>query len=67
MYELGVSSMPIRIKKISGEKLAKAIEEVIGTEKMYQKAEDLGRAVRSEDGAAIAVEWLSQYLVDTVR
>lgn len=53
--ELGVGPKAISRKKLSAERLATAINEVLGDKKMKTRAAALGRAIRSEDGVGQAV------------
>ena len=55
IHSLGVGSNPIPQKKLTAEKLAAAIKEVISNPNIRQKAEALGAKVRHEDGIGNAV------------
>jgi sterol 3beta-glucosyltransferase len=53
--ELGVGPAPISRKKLTVERLARAIETAVGDPGMRQRAADLGSVIRAEDGIAHAV------------
>ena len=55
VYSLGVGSKPIPQKKLTAEKLAKAIQEVTTNQVIRQNAEMLGNNIRNEDGIANAI------------
>jgi sterol 3beta-glucosyltransferase len=59
---LGVGPPPIPIKKLTAGRLARAIREAVTNPVISQRAAALGKAIRSEDGLARAVELLQQYL-----
>jgi UDP:flavonoid glycosyltransferase YjiC (YdhE family) len=54
--DLGVGAKPIPRKKLTAEKLANAIREVITNQEMRQRAEKLGKQIQAEDGIESAVE-----------
>lgn len=54
--DLGVGTKPIPRKKLTAEKLANAIREVVTNQEMRQRAEKLGKQIQSEDGIKSAVE-----------
>jgi len=56
VQELGVGSAPIPQKKLTADKLARAIVEVTSNAEMQQKAEELGARIRQEDGIGEAVK-----------
>ena len=58
--DLGVGPKPIPRKKLTAEKLANAIREVITNEDMRQRAAKLGKQIQAEDGIASAVTIISQ-------
>jgi sterol 3beta-glucosyltransferase len=53
--ELGVGSKPIPRKKLTADRLANAIREVITNEDMRQRAEKLGKQIQAENGIESAV------------
>ena len=54
--DLGVGPQPIPRKKLTADRLAKAIRDAVMNEGMRKRASDLGAKIRSEDGIARAVE-----------
>ena len=54
--DLGVGTKPIPRKKLTAEKLANAIREVVTNQEMRQRAEKLGKQIQSENGIKSAVE-----------
>lgn len=61
VYELGAGSKPIPQKKLTAQKLAKAIREVTTTPSIRQHAEMLGEKIRQEDGVAEAVSLIEEF------
>ena len=53
--ELGVGPKPIPRKELTSEQLATAIQRMITDRLMRQRAADLGKRIRSEDGIANAI------------
>jgi sterol 3beta-glucosyltransferase len=53
--ELGVGPAPIPRKKLTAERLARAIETAMGDRDMRRRAADLGAKIRTEDGIGRAV------------
>jgi sterol 3beta-glucosyltransferase len=58
--ELGIGPEPIPRKKLTAERLAKAIEMAITDRTMRQRAVDLGSKIQSEDGVSRAVEVMQE-------
>jgi sterol 3beta-glucosyltransferase len=56
VYDLGVGVKPIPQKKLTAENLASAIQTVVSSTEMQQRAAALGEKIRAEDGVARAVE-----------
>ncbi len=54
--DLGVGSKPIPRKKLTAERLANAIREVVTNEDMRQRAIKLGKQIQTENGIKSAVE-----------
>jgi MGT family glycosyltransferase len=54
--DLGVGSKPIPRKKLTAERLANAIREVVTNEDMRQRAAKLGKQIQTENGIKSAVE-----------
>jgi UDP:flavonoid glycosyltransferase YjiC (YdhE family) len=58
--DLGVGSKPIPRKKLTVERLANAIHEVVTNEEMRQHAANLGKQIQTENGIESAVEIINQ-------
>jgi sterol 3beta-glucosyltransferase len=58
--ELGVGPNPIPRKKLSAERLANAIQEVVTNEEMRQRAAKVGKKIQTENGIKSAVEIIDQ-------
>lgn len=58
--KLGVGPKPIPRRKLTVERLAKAIQEAVKDEAMRQRAADLGSKIQAEDGVARAVAIIQQ-------
>jgi len=58
--ELGVGANPIPRKKLTAERLANAIQEVVTNEAMRQRAAKLGKQIQTENGIARSVEIINQ-------
>jgi UDP:flavonoid glycosyltransferase YjiC (YdhE family) len=58
--DLGVGSKPIPRKKLTAERLANAIQEVVTNEDMRQCAAKLGKQIQTENGIGSAVEIINQ-------
>jgi sterol 3beta-glucosyltransferase len=56
IVDLGVGTKPIPRKKLTAEKLANAIREVITNQEMRQRAEKLGKQIQAENGIKSAVD-----------
>ncbi|CAA9349125.1 MAG: UDP-glucose:sterol glucosyltransferase [uncultured Gemmatimonadaceae bacterium] len=54
--QLGVGPRPIARKRLTVERLARALREATGDEAMRERAARLGAAIRAEDGVGAAVE-----------
>ncbi len=61
VYQLGVGPQPISRKRLTAERLAEAIRIATGDEALRQRADELGRTIRAEDGIAKAVELIEHY------
>jgi sterol 3beta-glucosyltransferase len=59
--DLGVGSKPIPRKKLTAERLADAIHEVVTNENMRQRAVKLGKQIQSENGIGSAVTIINQF------
>jgi UDP:flavonoid glycosyltransferase YjiC (YdhE family) len=62
--ELGVGPPPIPSKKLTADRLARAIHDAVTQPGMRARAAALGKAIRAEDGVGRAVELVKQYLGD---
>jgi len=60
VHKLGVGPQPIRQRQLSATNLAAAIQQAVNDTEMQQRAADLGRRIRAEDGVARAVEVLQR-------
>ncbi len=61
-YQLRVTPQPIPRKRLSAEKLARAIDLALGDQEMRRRAAELGQRIRVEDGVGRAVEIIERYL-----
>jgi sterol 3beta-glucosyltransferase len=62
VYELGAGPMPIRQKNLTVEALAGAIREAVLNPAMVAAAEQLGAAIRAENGVGEAVRFIESWL-----
>ncbi len=60
--KLGVGVDPIPRKNFSSEKLAAAVERAVSDTALQQRARDLGKKIRAEDGIQRAVELFEQWV-----
>ena len=58
--ELGVGPKPIDRAKLTADGLARALRQAMEDEKMREKAAELGRRIRAEDGVGNAVQLIHQ-------
>lgn len=58
--ELGVGPTPIPLRKLTIERLVKAIQTAVSDQDMRQRAADLGKKIQAEDGVASALAVLQQ-------
>jgi sterol 3beta-glucosyltransferase len=61
-YRLGVGVKSIPRKRLTAEKLAKAIDQAVHNLDMRQRAAEIGALVRAEDGVGQAVALMGQLL-----
>lgn len=59
---LGAGPEPIRATRLNADKLAEAIQRAIKDPDMRRRAEEIGRAIRAEDGVGNAVKIVKRYL-----
>jgi sterol 3beta-glucosyltransferase len=59
---LGVGPKSIPAQELTAEKLAAAIQMAVMDKTIHERAAEIGRSIRSEDGAARAIEILQKYL-----
>ncbi|WP_129672533.1 glycosyltransferase [Candidatus Chloroploca sp. Khr17] len=62
VFALGVGPWPVPQKKLTVERLARAIEVAVSDQAMRQRAEALGAKIRAEDGVARAIEFMRTML-----
>ncbi len=58
---LGLGPEPIPQKRLSADRLARAISQAVTDSEMRQRAKSYGAAIRAEDGAARALEIIQRY------
>jgi len=62
LHDIGVGVKPIPAKGLTADKLAESIHRATSAAQIRQRAESLGRLIRSEDGIGNAVRIVTQYL-----
>ncbi len=62
VHELGVGPAPIPRRRLTVERLARAIHRATGDPAIRERAQELGRRIRQEDGVAQALSVLASYL-----
>jgi len=62
VFNLGVGPCPIPHKQVTVKRLAEAISTTIMDKSMQQRAAALGKQIRTENGIASAVEWVTHCL-----
>jgi sterol 3beta-glucosyltransferase len=67
VFELGVGPRPIPQKQLTTELLADAITLVASDQEMQQRAAELGRQIRAEDGITRAAEFIHRHLSEDSR
>jgi len=65
--DLGVGTAPIPRKDLSAESLTRAITSVLESRSMTARARSLADAIRAEDGAAVGVSAVEDYLRSATR
>lgn len=66
VHTLGVGSQPIPQKKLTAEKLARALHEVTTDPAIRQRAAALGEQIRQEDGIVNAIDVIETYIEQLV-
>lgn len=61
-HELGVGVQPVPRKKLDGDRLATAIQQLTEDESIRQRAAHLGQRIRAEDGCGKAVGLIDRYV-----
>ncbi len=64
IHELGVAAKPIPRKELTAEKLAKALQQVIGNQAIRENAKQVGEQIRTENGVEKAVMMIERYILD---
>lgn len=62
LHELGVAPAPVPRRELTAERLAAAITEATGDERVRERAARLGALIRGEDGVAAAVEVINRHV-----
>jgi UDP:flavonoid glycosyltransferase YjiC (YdhE family) len=62
VFQLGVGPKPIPRKELSVDRLAHAIHEAMGNQAMRQRAADIGRQIRAEDGIGEAIDIIHRHV-----
>jgi sterol 3beta-glucosyltransferase len=63
VHAIGAGPQPIPVKNLSAEKLTQAMAEA-ETNSVRERAQAIGREIRSEDGVEQAVKWIEKYSND---
>ncbi|MBT3337643.1 MAG: glycosyltransferase family 1 protein [Anaerolineae bacterium] len=64
IHEMGVGSQPIPRKKLTAEKLAKALQQVIENQTIRENAKRIVEEIRAENGVEKAVQMIETYARD---
>jgi len=62
VYDLGVGPKPIPRRRLTAEQLADAMTDAVTNPDIRQRAAELGRKIRAEDGIAAAIEVIHQVI-----
>jgi sterol 3beta-glucosyltransferase len=62
LHELGVAPAPLPRRRLSAARLGEAIAEAVGEPTMRERAGELARRIREEDGIACAVEVFERHM-----
>lgn len=63
LEQLGVGTAPLPFAELTAKTLATRIQAIINTPSMQHKAQDLSQQIQQEDGLAMAIEVIEQYLL----
>jgi sterol 3beta-glucosyltransferase len=61
VQKLGVGSEPIPRKKLTADRLARAIQQVVNDDNIKTRARQLGEKIRAEKGVDVAVGMIERY------
>ena len=67
VHDLGVGPEGIPRKRLSAERLARAIRQAVDDSDMARRAADLGARVRSEDGVTRAIDAIERFVAQGRR
>jgi sterol 3beta-glucosyltransferase len=62
VHELGVGVKPVHRSKLTAQKLAAGLTQLLQDEGMHQHAAELGKRIAAEDGLGNAVRWIEAQL-----
>jgi len=62
VYKLGVAPKPIRRRALNEKRLSSALRIAINDKYLRKKAYELGCSIRGENGVAVAIDIIHQYL-----
>jgi UDP:flavonoid glycosyltransferase YjiC (YdhE family) len=65
--DLGLGPPPVPRKRLTAERLARALQVALGDEAVRDNAARMGAAIRAEDGVGRAVEIIERYVHDRCR
>lgn len=67
MYDLGVATSSIPYRKLTSQKLATAIRQLLSDDQLNENADKLGRKIREENGVMTAVEAIKRMECESKR
>ena len=67
LQALGVSPPPLPHRRLSAERLARALQQLTSDAALRERADSLAARIRAEDGVAVAVRFLTRALEDSPR
>ncbi len=59
-----MAAKPLPRKELTAEKLAKALQQVIGNQAVRENAKQVGEQIRTENGVEKAVMMIERYILD---